>query len=78
MDFTKLDLTKFDVAKMFDVDAALDQVQTNSRTALAYIPDSKSRNLAQSVVDASIEFARAQAQAAQKFADSVKAVAVSQ
>lgn len=76
MDFTKLDLTKFDVAKMFDVDAALDQVQTNSRTALAYIPDAKSRDLAQSVVEASIEFARAQAQAAQKFADSVKSAVV--
>jgi hypothetical protein len=76
MDFTKMDLTKFDVTKMFNVDTALDQIQSNTQTALGYIPDAKSREIAQSVVDASIEFARAQAQAAQKFADSVKSVVV--
>jgi hypothetical protein len=74
MDFTKIDFTKFDAAKLFDVTAALDQIENNSKTALGYIPDAKSRDIAQNLVEASMEFARAQAQAAQKFAESVKSV----
>jgi hypothetical protein len=74
MDFTKIDFTKFDPAKLFDLDSALDQITTSSRTALGYIPDSKSRALAQTVVDANIEFARAQALAAQKFAETLRSV----
>lgn len=67
-----MDFTKFDVARLFDADAALDQIQTNSNTALNYITDARSRAIAQIVVDANIELARAQAQAIQKFAETVK------
>ena len=74
MDFTKVDFTKFDVTKMFDVEAALDQVQSTTKTALNYIPDAKSRAAAQTMIDASIDLMRAQNLAMQKFAESVKAV----
>jgi hypothetical protein len=74
MDFTKIDFTKFDAAKLFDVTTALDQIENNSKTALGYIPDAKSRDIAQNLVEASMEFARAQAQAAKKFTESVKSV----
>lgn len=72
MDFTKIDFTKFNAAQLFNADAALDQIQTNSNTALNYITDARSRAVAQTIVDANIEFARAQAQAIQKFAETVK------
>ena len=74
MDFTKVDFTKFDVTKMFDVEAALDQVHNTTNTALNYIPDAKSRAAAQIMMDASIQLMRAQNLAMQKFAESVKAV----
>ena len=73
MDFTKVDFTKFDPTKMFDVEAALDQVQTTTRTALGYIPEAKTRAAAQTMMDASIELMRAQNQAMQKFAETIKA-----
>ena len=69
-----MDFTKFDMTKMFDVDAALDQVQNTTKTALNYIPDVKSRAAVQTMMDASIELMRAQNLAMQKFAESVKAV----
>ena len=72
MDFTKVDFTKFDPTKMFDVEAALDQVQTTTRTALGYIPEAKTRAAAQTMMDASIELMRAQNQAMQKFAETIK------
>ena len=74
MQDTKIDFTKFDPAQIFDVEAALDQMQNNSRTALGYVPDARSRDMAQTIINASISFARAQIQAAQAFAESVKSV----
>ena len=73
MDFTKVDFTKFDPTKMFDVEAALDQVQATTRTALGYIPEAKTRATAQTMIDASIELMRAQNLAVQKFAETIKA-----
>ena len=67
-----LDFSQFNFAKMFDVDAALDQIESNSRTALGYIPDHKSREIAQTINDASIAFIRAQAQAMRAFGEAVK------
>lgn len=72
MDFTKIDFSKFDVTKMFDVQAALDNIESSSRTALGYIPDAKSRGIAQDVMAAHMKFARAQAEAMQDFANAVK------
>jgi hypothetical protein len=74
MQDTKIDFTKFDPARMFDVEAVLDQVHNNSRTALGYVTDARSRDTAQTMVDASIAFARAQVQAAQAFTESMKSV----
>lgn len=74
MQETKIDFTKFDPAQMFDVEAVLDQMHNNSRTALGYVTDSRSRDIAQTMVDASIAFARAQVQATQAFAKSIKSV----
>ena len=72
MDFTKIDFSKFDVTKMFDVQGALDNIESTSRTALGYIPDAKSRGIAQDVMAAHMKFARAQAEAMQEFANTVK------
>jgi hypothetical protein len=72
MDYTKIDFTKFDVTKMLDADAALDQMQNNARTALGYVTDARSRDMAQSIVDASIAFSRAQIQATQQFVQAMK------
>jgi hypothetical protein len=74
MDYTKIDFTKFDVTKMLDADAALDQMQNNARTALGYVTDARSRDMAQSIVDASIAFSRAQIQATQQFVQAMKSV----
>jgi hypothetical protein len=69
-----LDFSQFNASKLFDVDAALDQIESNSRTALGYIPDQKSREIAQNINEASIAFIRAQAQAMRTFGEAVKSV----
>ena len=72
MDFTKIDFSKFDPAKMFDVDAAISQMEANSQKALALITDAKAKSIAETVAAASFEFARAQAAAAKAFGEAVK------
>ena len=69
-----LDFSQFNLAKMFDVDSALDQIESNTRTALGYIPDHKSREIAQTINDANLKFIRAQAQAMRDFGEAVKSV----
>lgn len=73
MDFTKIDFTKFDATRLFDVESALDQVQNTTKTALTYMPNAQGRAAVQAVVDASIELMRAQNLAMQKFAESLRA-----
>ena len=72
MDFTKFDFSKFDVAKLMDADTVIDQIEKSNQTALGFITDAKSREIAQTISTASIEFARAQALAAKAYADAVK------
>jgi hypothetical protein len=72
MDFTKLDLSQFDVTKMLDASVAIEQIEKNTKTAIAMIPDAKSRELVEAITMASIEFARSQALAAKLYADAVK------
>ena len=72
MDFTKIDFSKFDVAKMFDVDAAISQMQEANEKAIALITDKKAKGIAETVSAASFEFARAQAAAAKAFGEAVK------
>ena len=72
MDFTKIDFSKFDPAKLFDVDAAIAKMEENTKTATAYITDAKARELAETISAASFEFARAQAEAAKAFGEAVK------
>ena len=74
VDLTKIDFAKFDVAKMFDVDAAIEQMEKNSKTALALITDKKAKDVAETITAASFEFARAQAAAAKAFGEAVKKV----
>ena len=77
MDFTKIDFSKFDAATLFDADKMLAEVEKNTNTAIGYITDAKTKAVAQSVADASIEFARAQNAAAKAFAAAVsKAVKI--
>lgn len=72
MDFTKIDFSKFDPAKMFDVDSAIAQMEQNSQKALELITDAKAKSIAETVSAASFEFARAQAAAAKAFGEAVK------
>ena len=72
MDFTKIDFSKFDVAKMFDVDAAISSMEQANQKALALITDKKAKSIAETVSAASFEFARAQASAAKAFGEAVK------
>jgi len=75
MDFTKIDFTKFDVTKMLDVTSALDQIESSTRTALTYVPDAKSREITQTLIDATIDLARAQNAAVLSYLDTVKRIA---
>jgi len=72
MDFTKIDFSKFDVAKMFDVSAAIAQMEEANAKALDLITDKKARGIAETVSAASFAFAKAQADAAQAFGEAVK------
>jgi hypothetical protein len=72
MDFTKIDFTKFDPAKLFDVDAVIKQLETNTKTATAMITDKKARDIAETVTAASFAFAKAQAEATRAFGEAVK------
>lgn len=74
VDLTKIDFAKFDVAKLFDVEAAIEQMEKNSKTALALITDKKAKDTAETITAASFEFARAQAAAAKAFGEAVKKV----
>jgi hypothetical protein len=69
-----LDFGQFNANKLFDIDAALDQIQSTSQTALSYIPDQKSREIAKTINEASISFMRAQAEAMRMFGEAVKSV----
>ena len=72
MDFTKFDLSQFDVTKIMDASAAIEQIERNTKTAIGFIPDAKSREMVEAITMASIEFARSQALAAKLYADAVK------
>jgi hypothetical protein len=72
MDFTKFDLSQFDVTKMLDASIAIEQIEKNTRTAIAMIPETKSREMVEAITTASLEFARSQALAAKLYTDSVK------
>lgn len=72
MDFTKIDFSKFDAAKLFDVDAAIAQMEEANSKAIALITDKKAKTLAETISAASFEFARAQAVAAKAYGEAVK------
>ena len=72
MDFTKIDFAKFDMTKLMDADAVIDQIEKNTKTALGYITDTKSREIAQTFSTAGIDFARAQAAAVKAYGEAVK------
>jgi len=66
------DLTKFDVTKAFDASKVFSAVETTTKQALGYIPDAKQREVAETVAEAAMSFARAQNQAVLDFAASVQ------
>jgi len=72
MDFTKIDFSKFDVAKMFDVDAAITQMKEANAKALDLITDKKARSMVETVSAANFAFIKAQADAAKAFGEAVK------
>ena len=72
MDLTKFDFSKLDVSKLMDADTVIDQIEKNNQTALGFITDAKSREIAQTISAASIEFARAQAAAVKAYGEAMK------
>ena len=72
MDFTKIDFSKFDAAKLFDADKMLAEVEKNTKTAIGYITDAKAKAAAEAVAEASMEFARAQNAAVKAYAEAVR------
>jgi len=66
--------TKTKFPGMFDVDAALEQIEKNAKIATDMIIDKKSREVAETIASASMEFARAQTEAAKAFADALKKI----
>lgn len=71
MDFTKIDFSKFDAASLFDADKMLAEVEKNTKTAIGYITDAKAKAVAETVAEASLEFARAQNAAVKAYAEAV-------
>jgi hypothetical protein len=66
-----MDFSKFDVARLFDVSAALDTMEKGVDTMLTYVPD----QFKDPVVEfnrAGFELARAQASAFAKFGETVQ------
>jgi hypothetical protein len=72
IDYTKIDFSKFDATKMFNPDQMIGQIESVTRQATGYITDVKSREIAESIAAASIEFVRAQNAAAQAYVEAVK------
>lgn len=64
--------TKTKTPGLFDVDAALEQIEKNAKMATEMIVDKKSREMAEAVTTAGMAFARAQAQAVKVYGDAVK------
>jgi len=64
--------TKNKLPGLFDIDSALLQIEKNAKMATEMIVDKKSREIAETVTTASMEFARAQAAAVKVYADAVK------
>ena len=68
----KIDFAKFDVQKLFDVDAALSKMEEANKTATALITDKKVRDVVETISAATFEFTRAQAAAAKAYGEAVK------
>lgn len=66
--------TKTKLPALFDVDAALEQIEKNSRLATDMIVDKKSREMVEAITAASLDFARAQTAAAKIYTDAMKKV----
>ncbi len=64
--------TKNKLPELFDIDSALLQIEKNAKMATEMIVDKKSREMAETVTTASMQFARAQAAAVKVYADAVK------
>jgi phenylpyruvate tautomerase PptA (4-oxalocrotonate tautomerase family) len=67
------DLTKFDVTKMLDASKVFAAAETTAKQAVGYIPDAQQREIAETVTEAALNFARAQNQAVVDFAAAVQA-----
>ena len=68
----KINFSKFDATKLFDVDAALAKVEESTKTATSLITDKKARDLAEKISNASFNFVRAQNAAALAYGESLK------
>jgi hypothetical protein len=74
IDMTKFDFSKFDTKKLFDADAAINNLEDQASTATGYITDTKVRDMVNMVNSATFAFARAQIEAAKTYGEAVKAI----
>jgi len=68
----KIDFSKFDATKLFNVDSALTKLEESTNTATSLITDKKSRDLAETLSKASFEFVRTQNAAAVAYSEALK------
>lgn len=71
VDYTKFDFSKFDLAKMFDVDSAITNIEKSNKVITALIPDQRVRAVAENINAAGCELIRAQMSAAKEFGTAV-------
>lgn len=74
MDFSKFNFAQFDVTKLLDASAVIEQMEKNAKMVIGFVPDAKSRETLEALTAASIEFARSQALASKTYAGAVKDV----
>lgn len=72
MDFTKFNFNQFDVSNLLDASQAIEHMEKNTKSVIAFLPDAKSREFVTAITAASMEFARSQTLAAKLYADAMK------
>ena len=72
MENNKFDFAQFDVARLLDVGAALDQIEKSTQSAVNMIPDAKTRDMVTALSEANMELVRLQAAAVKSYAEAVK------
>lgn len=72
VDYTKIDWTKYDMNKMFDVEKVFDQLEKTNQTFCSLITDQKTKNVVEHVSNATMDFAKAHATAVKSYSTALQ------